>query len=92
MTCDSPLRSDVLSALKAAALGRIEEARINAEIYLHNPVGIGEHPDVLAAVKTQLDVIAEERERIEVIDQYFLTHKHSTPLIADTEANPCLCC
>ena len=49
----------------------IETARVNVEVYLHNPVGIGEHPNVLAAVQEQLDVIAEQTERIEVLNKYF---------------------
>jgi len=44
---------------------------LNIEIYLHNPVGIGEHPDVLGAIQEQLDIIAHEEERIEVLDKHF---------------------
>jgi hypothetical protein len=43
---------------------------------LHNPVGIGEHPDVLGAIQEQLDIIAHEEERIEVLSKYFSEHKH----------------
>ena len=74
MSCN--LRKDILDALKAEANGSIQTARMNVEVYLHNPVGIGEHPNVLAAIQEQLDVIAENRERIEVLDRYFKTHLH----------------
>ena len=74
MSCD--LRSEVLSALKADAQGKLQKARMNVEVYLHNPVGIGEHPDVLAAIQEQLDVIAHEEERLEVLEKYFSNHKH----------------
>ena len=70
MSCN--LRKNILDALKAEAAGSIETARMNVEVYLHNPVGIGEHPNVLAAIQEQLDVIAEHRERIEVLDHYFM--------------------
>ena len=56
----------------------IQKARLNVEVYLHNPVGIGEHPDVLAAVQDQLDVIAHEEERIQVLNKHFSEHKHAT--------------
>ena len=69
MACD--LRSRTVTALKAAARGEIAKAEINVEVYLHNPVGIGEHPDVLAAIQEQLDVIAENEERLQVLDKYF---------------------
>jgi len=65
------MRIQILEALKADAKGNIEKARLNIEIYLKNPVGIGEHPDVLAAIQDQIDIIAHEEERIEVLQKYF---------------------
>lgn len=65
------MRNEILKALKANALGNIEKAKLNVEIYLKNPTGIGEHPDVLAAIQDQLDIIAHEEERIEVIQKHF---------------------
>ena len=62
----------MLKALRDEAAGNIEKAKVNIEVYLHNPVGIGEHPDVLAAIQEQLDIIAHEEERIEVLDKYFV--------------------
>ena len=74
MSCKS-LRQDILNALIADSEGKLEKARINSEIYLHNPVGIGEHPDVLAAIQDQIDVIAHEHERIQVINKYFIDNE-----------------
>jgi hypothetical protein len=65
----------MFSALRSEAEGNINKAKANVEIYLHNPVGIGEHPDVLAAIQEQLDIIAHEEERIEVLDKHFSDHK-----------------
>ncbi len=65
------LRENTLNALRSNAQGNIEKAKLNVEIYLHNPVGIGEHPDVLGAIQEQLDIIAHEEERIEVLDKHF---------------------
>ena len=65
------LRKDILEALITEAQGKIIKARMNVEIYLHNPVGIGEHPDVLGSIQDQLDIIAHESERVEVITKYF---------------------
>ena len=69
MSCN--LRDSTLSALLSNAEGNIKKAKMNVEIYLHNPVGIGEHPDVLGAIQEQLDIIAHEEERIEVINKHF---------------------
>lgn len=65
------LREKTITALKDNAIGNISKAKMNIEIYLQNPVGIGEHPDVLAAIQEQLDVIAHEEERLEVLDKHF---------------------
>ena len=69
MSCN--LRQQTLDALRADAEGKIQKARVNVEVYLHNPVGIGEHPDVLSAIQDQLDVIAEQEERIQVLSNHF---------------------
>ena len=76
MSCKS-LRKDILEALITEAQGKIIKARMNVEVYLHNPVGIGEHPDVLASIQDQLDVIAHEEERIQVLTKYFVDHIHA---------------
>tara|TARA_B100000902_G_C26760203_1_gene645186 strand:- start:21 stop:242 length:222 start_codon:yes stop_codon:yes gene_type:complete len=72
MSCD--LRVKILKALKDEAVGNIQKAKMNVEVYLHNPVGIGEHPDVLGAIQEQLDIIAHEEERIQVLDTHFTDH------------------
>ena len=64
-------RSTIITALVAEAQGKIAKAKINIEIYLQNPVGIGEHPDVLGAIQEQVDIIAHEEERISVLVKHF---------------------
>jgi len=73
MSCN--LRKQTLDALRSQCKGNIDKARVNVEIYLHNPVGIGEHPDVLGAIQDQIDAIAKEVERLEVINTYFTEHE-----------------
>tara|TARA_B100000212_G_C26952417_1_gene354906 strand:- start:38 stop:277 length:240 start_codon:yes stop_codon:yes gene_type:complete len=68
MSC--ALRYVMLSALRSEAEGIIQKARANVEVYLHNPVGIGEHPDVMSAIQDQLDVIAEQTERLDVLSTF----------------------
>jgi hypothetical protein len=35
-------------------------------------VGIGEHSDVMAAIDTEINAIAQAHEKIGIIDSYFL--------------------
>ena len=75
MSCD--LRNVLLEGLLANAEGNIRKAKANVEVYLHNPAGIGEHPDIIAAIQDQIDIIAHEEERMEVIERHFSNHDHN---------------
>ena len=75
MSCTN-LRDQTIEALLAQANGEISKAKANVEIYLHNPVGIGEHSDVLGSIQDQIDIIAKAEERIEVIKKHFYLHTH----------------
>ena len=65
------MRKQLLNALLAHAQGEIAMHRANVEVYLTNPVGIGEHPDVTQALQEELDKIARWHDQIEVINTYF---------------------
>ena len=65
------LREQIISAVRLSAEGEIQKARANVEVYLQSPVGIGEHPDIIAAIHEQVDIIASNEERIQVIDKHF---------------------
>ena len=48
------MKVQIVKALIIKYEGEIAEAKANIEIYLHNPAGIGEHPDVLDAINSQI--------------------------------------
>ena len=64
------MREKMLQALKAHATGHIKKHTMTVEVYLTNPVGIGEHPDVIDAVEKELDEIARYHDQLEVIKEY----------------------
>jgi hypothetical protein len=57
------MRSMFLDALEAKYEGQIQEARCNIESYLNNPVGIGDHSDLVSAVDEQLSKMVEAQEK-----------------------------
>lgn len=57
------MRDLILEALRAKYEGQIQEARANIEVYLNNPVGIGEHSDIIEAIDCQIEKIAEAAEK-----------------------------
>ena len=65
------MRKQLLNALLAHAQGEIAMHKANVEVYLTNPVGIGEHPDVTEAIQQEIDKIARWHDQIEVINTYF---------------------
>ena len=53
----------MLEALILKLEGEIAVAKANVNVYLNHSVGIGEHPDVVEAIETQIEKIAAARRR-----------------------------
>tara|TARA_Y100000816_G_C25707333_1_gene373486 strand:- start:2 stop:283 length:282 start_codon:yes stop_codon:yes gene_type:complete len=66
------MRNQIISALLAHAQGDIQKHKMNVEVYLTNPVGIGEHPDVMEAIEQELNMIAKYEDQVSVIKKHFL--------------------
>ena len=66
------LREDILKNQITYYNGLIAKHQQNVDIYLNQPVGIGEHSDVMSAIETEITSIAQAHEKIEVINHYFL--------------------
>ena len=60
----------MIEALKASAEGEIKKHLVNIDVYLLNPVGIGEHSNIMDAVTTELDAIAKQDDRLEALEKY----------------------
>ena len=66
------MRDQLVNAVKAHAQGEIAKHKVNVNVYLEHPVGIGEHSDISEAIQCELDKIARYHDQIEVINHYFL--------------------
>ncbi len=64
------MKEDLLRALKAHAQGHIQKHKANLEVYLSSPVGIGEHPDIIAAMEAELEQLAKWDDNFEMIKKY----------------------
>ena len=64
------LRQQILESLKSHAVGQINKHKMNVEVYLQNPAGIGEHPDVMEAIEEELGQISKYHDQLEVIETY----------------------
>ena len=65
------MRDQIIKALLAHAQGDIAKHKANVEIYLTNPVGIGEHSNVIEAIEEELNMMAKYQDQIDVISKYF---------------------
>tara|TARA_A100001234_G_scaffold24836_1_gene19413 strand:- start:222 stop:431 length:210 start_codon:yes stop_codon:yes gene_type:complete len=66
------MRNQIISALLAHAQGDIQKHKMNVEVYLTSPVGIGEHSNVMEAIEEELNMIAKYEDQISVIKKHFL--------------------
>ena len=65
------LRPIMLNSVRRHASAHIEKHRINIEVYLANPVGIGEHSDIMDAIEKELEEMAKYHDHLEILDKYF---------------------
>lgn len=61
----------MIAAARAHAHAHIEKHRMNVEVYLQNPVGVGEHSDIMDAIEKELEEMAKYQDQIEILDKYF---------------------
>lgn len=61
----------LFKALIAKLQGEVEVAKANVLVYQRSPVGIGEHPEIIEAIETQIEKIANAEEKIETIQKHF---------------------
>ena len=66
-----PMREKLIQAFTSHAQGHIEKHKANVEVYLNNPVGIGEHSDVMEAIEKEVKVIAEYDDMLSMMKKYF---------------------
>jgi hypothetical protein len=64
-------REMMIEAIVDHAKGHIAKHRMNVEVYLANPVGVGEHPDIMDAIEKELEEIAKYNDILEVLRDYF---------------------
>lgn len=65
------MRDQILETLRSHATGHINKHKMNVEIYLANPVGIGEHSDLMEAIEVELAEISKYHDQLEILDVYF---------------------
>jgi 3-phosphoglycerate kinase len=65
------IREAMIKALRKKYEAVIEEAKATAEVYLHRPVGIGEHPQFIEELDKLMSKIAEAEDKLTVVNRRF---------------------
>ena len=65
------MKQEMVDALMRDAESKINLARMNAWILLNNPVGVGDHPNVTETIQGQLDIMSQNKDRLNVLMEYF---------------------
>jgi ribosomal protein S3 len=71
MKMKQTLREQMIHAARQHAEAHVEKHRMNIEIYLTNPVGVGEHSELMEEIEKQLDEMARYQDHIDILDHYF---------------------
>ncbi len=62
------MRQQIKQALILGYKGEIARANANIEVYMREPVGIGEHPDIIAAIDSEVEKAAHAQEKLEYVE------------------------
>ena len=64
------MKPELIKALLSHAQGEINYHKANVNVYLNSPVGIGEHPDVMGAITSELHEVAKWQDVLDVLEGY----------------------
>ena len=65
------MKEKMLKAMRSHAQGHIDKHKMNVEVYLANPAGIGEHPDVFEAMEQEIMEMAKYQDVLDMLEKYF---------------------
>jgi len=65
------LKKRMVTALMQDCHANIQKAECNVYAFLENPVGIGDHPNIMETIQGQLDIISQNKGRLEVLESTF---------------------
>ena len=68
------VRQLLIDALLAKYKAQIDDATAKISIYLHNPVGIGEHPQFTEELDKLINIVSTAEENIKTIHKHFGEH------------------
>ena len=66
-----PLNQRMVTALMQDCHANIQKAECNVYAFLENPVGVGAHPNIMETIQGQIDIISQNKDRLNVLNTDF---------------------
>ena len=60
-------RTRILATLVSSAQSNVERHLMNVEVLLNNPVGVGEHPDIMETIEGEIDKMEKHLSRRNIL-------------------------
>ena len=61
----------MIDALKKMYEAEIAHAQANIKVYLENPAGIGEHPDLVGAMDLEMTKLADASDKLATLNSFY---------------------
>ena len=61
----------LLDALNQKLEGEVAVHKANIQVYMQSATGIGEHPQLIEAIETEITKLAEAQEKLDTINRHF---------------------
>ena len=68
---DMALNNRMVVALMQDCHANIQKAECNIYTFLENPVGVGDHPNIMETIQEQLDIISKHKDRLTILESTF---------------------
>ena len=71
----------IVDALRKKYEYEIMSAKANIDVYLKNSAGIGDHPDIVAAVDTEMEKLADAEDKLKSLNSNFKDSSQNPELL-----------
>jgi len=71
----------IVNALRKKYEYEIMSAKANIDVYLKNSAGIGEHPDIVAAVDIEMEKLADAEDKLKSLNSNFKDSSQNPELL-----------
>jgi len=65
------MKRSIVAALIQDCHAKVQLAKMNVQVYINYPVGVGDHPNIMETIQGQLDIISQNKDRLRVLESEF---------------------